>query len=51
MSWIAAVDTQAKQWPLPAQWAYLGVKWYLIGLGAFLVVRMTLHRTGIWMFY
>lgn len=51
MPWIDTIDRKAKTWPTPAHWLYLGLKWYLIVLGAFLVFRMTLHRTGIWVFY
>jgi hypothetical protein len=33
MAWLAKLDARAARWPTPARWTYLGVKWYLVGLG------------------
>lgn len=48
MSWIARFDARARQWPKPAYWAYVGIKWYLILGGAFLLIRLWLDRMGLW---
>lgn len=51
MSWIARLDARAARWPLPARWAYRGLKWYLVALGGFAVIRLALDRIGVWSIY
>jgi hypothetical protein len=51
MSWIASLDTRAARWPLSIRGTYLAVKWALVGLGGFLVLRMALDRIGLLSIY
>lgn len=48
MAWLARLDARATRWPLPLRWGYLSLKWYLIVLGAGLVLGTYLNRLGIW---
>jgi hypothetical protein len=51
MAWLDRLDKKAASWPTPARWSYVALKWYLIALGAFALIRVSLDRTGIWPFY
>ena len=51
MSWLSALDTRATRWPAPFRWGYLGLKWYLVVLGAGLVLGTYLDRLGLWSIY
>ena len=48
MSWIARLDDRAKHWPKPWNWLYVGLKWYLVLMGGFALIRIWLDRTGVW---
>lgn len=49
--WITSLDRASRRWPRPARWLYLALKWYLVALGAFALVRLWLDRIGIWSLY
>jgi hypothetical protein len=51
MPWLEKIDARASRWPVPAKWLYLGIRWYLIVLGGFCVMRLYLDRVGIWPLY
>jgi hypothetical protein len=51
VAWLAKLDARARQWPTPARWAYVGLKWYLALLGAFALLRVSLDRMGLWSLY
>lgn len=51
MPWLAKLDAKVEKWPKPARWLYVGLKWYLVIMGAFALIRIWLDRTGIWPFY
>ena len=51
MAWLAKLDARAATWPTPGRWAYVGVKWYLVALGAFLLFMTSLDRLGLWSMY
>lgn len=46
MAFIERFDAAATVWPWPARWLYLGVKWFLVLLGAYLMVRVFQDRWG-----
>lgn len=47
MSWLAKLDARSQTWVWPNRWVYLAVKWYLAGLGGFIVIRLFLERIGV----
>lgn len=51
MAWIARLDARARQWPPLAHWSYLALKWALVALGGFALVRLQLDRAGLWPLY
>lgn len=51
MPWLDRLDARAKRWHWLTRAPYLGLKWYLVGLGGFMVIRLMLDRTGIWPLY
>jgi hypothetical protein len=51
MSWIERLDKRAESWPIAGRASYAAVKWYLILLGGFMVIRLSLDRTGLWSLY
>jgi hypothetical protein len=51
MAWLAHLDNRARQWPRPVFFGYLALKWYLVAMGAFALLRISLDRTGIWPLY
>lgn len=38
MAWAARWDTRAKRWPIGLRWLYLVIKWFLVVMGAYLLV-------------
>jgi len=51
MPWLDRLDARAERWPAPLRMGYRGLKWYLIALGAFALLRLSLDRSGIWPLY
>ncbi len=51
MAWLEKLDAKAQHWPTAGRWAYRGLKWYLVLLGAFALIRVSLDRTGLWPFF
>jgi hypothetical protein len=51
MTWLANLDAKAKRWPVPAYIGYLGVKWYLVAVGALALAGVLADRVGIWSLY
>lgn len=51
MPWLKRLDARAKQWHWITRAPYLALKWYLILLGGFLVIRLMLDRMHIWPIY
>lgn len=43
---IERLDARAAGWPGPLRWAYLGVKWTLVALGAYVFVGLYVERIG-----
>lgn len=48
MAWLAKLDARSTTWTLPTRVVYLTVKWSLIALGGFSLIRLNLDRLGIW---
>lgn len=51
MPWMDRLDKRSQAWPIALRVPYIALKWYLILLGGFLVIRLALDRTGIWSIY
>lgn len=51
MAWLAKLDARAQTWPRAARWAYVGLKWYLVALGAFALLGVWADRLGLWDMY
>lgn len=51
MAWMQRLDTKAATWPKPVYWAYVALKWYLVVMGAFALIRLNLDRMGWWSLY
>lgn len=51
MAWLAKLDARSETWTWPTRGVYLTVKWSLIALGAFALIRLNLDRLGIWSLY
>ena len=49
--WLERLDARVARAPRPVYWCYLALKWYLVLLGGFALVRVSLDRTGLWPFY
>lgn len=47
MAFIKKCDAWAARRAWPVRWVYLGVKWYLVALGALMVILLWLDRTGL----
>lgn len=48
MAWLSELDAKRSKWPAPARWAYSGVKWCLIAVGAFILLGLMGERMGLW---
>lgn len=51
MAWLAKLDARAARWPKPAFWTYFLLKWYLVLLGGFALIRVNLDKIGVWPFF
>lgn len=51
MSWLAKLDARSRQWSPPARWAYVGLKWYLVAVGALALLGVWADRLGLWDMY
>ena len=38
MAWLARLDARASRWPSPVFWGYTALKWYLVVLGAWVLI-------------
>lgn len=53
MAWLARLDTKSRRWPAPCRWIYVGLKWFLIVMGAYSAVGLAYvevfheHRVGL----
>lgn len=48
MAWLERLETRSRAWPAPLRWLYLGVKWYLVFIGALALGRVYLEHVGLW---
>jgi hypothetical protein len=44
MSWLASLDAKAQHWPTLTRSVYVGAKWLLIALGAWVLGGLLLQR-------
>ena len=51
MSFLQWCDTAASRQHWIIHGLYLSVKWYLVALGAFAILRLSLDRMGLWSLY
>lgn len=51
MPWLDKLDAKTQHWPTPLRWGYQALKWYLVVMGGFALLRLWLDRTGLWPFY
>lgn len=48
MAWLSELEARVVKWPAPARWLFFGAKWYLIAVGAFLLLGLMGERMGLW---
>lgn len=48
MAWMARLDARAARWATGWRWLYLGLKWFLVVMGAYCLVGNYVLKWG-WM--
>lgn len=47
MPWLENLDAAAQRSPRPVYWVYVGLRWCLIFMGAWIFIGLYLERLGI----